>query len=112
MTSHILPPRSPRLQDIFTMNNTFLTRTCCISPQSARDNPHDRAFFSDPEVLELFSRGQNPQDWHLAKRGLGLDENGSALDGNVYMQIGRKEATLSDVDNELAGVIRRFMESQ
>jgi len=83
-----------------------------FSPSSGHFHDEQHILDTDPEVLELFSRGQNPQDWHLAKRGLGMDENGSAVDGNVYMQIGRKEATLSDVDNELAGVIRRFMESQ
>ncbi|TDL23594.1 hypothetical protein BD410DRAFT_786836, partial [Rickenella mellea] len=61
----------------------------------------------DSDVSEVFSRGQNPQDWHLAKKGLGSSNE----TGTVYMQIARKEASLTDVDNELSGVLRRFLES-
>lgn len=56
-------------------------------------------------MQEIYSRGQNPQDWHLVKRGLG-----SNVRGNVYMEIGRKEASLVDVDSEILGVLRRFSE--
>lgn len=58
------------------------------------------------DVHEVFSRGQNPQHWHIGKR-----EPGTAADGEVYMEVGRKETTLTDVDNELAGVVRRFAEA-
>ncbi|KAL6298987.1 hypothetical protein BKA93DRAFT_808924 [Sparassis latifolia] len=65
---------------------------------------------SDLDVLEVFSRGQNPQHWHISKRGLGVGVDGLPVEGEVYMQIARKESTLTDVDNELAGVMRRFLE--
>ncbi|KAJ7022121.1 hypothetical protein C8F04DRAFT_1049247 [Mycena alexandri] len=79
---------------------------------------------SDPAISEVFSRGQNPQHWHVARR---LDpdtdtdtdtpaerrakkekekekEKGKE---EVYMEVFRKEASLTDVDNALAGVVRK-----
>ncbi|KAF9460520.1 hypothetical protein BDZ94DRAFT_1265778 [Collybia nuda] len=61
----------------------------------------------DPEILEVFSRGQNPQHWHIARRGLGYKEDGTLIDGEVFLEVFRKEASLSDVDNVLAGVVRK-----
>ncbi|KAJ7108871.1 hypothetical protein C8R43DRAFT_1043786 [Mycena crocata] len=64
---------------------------------------------SDPEIAEVFSRGQNPQHWHVARRGLGTEqesEEGGA-EKEVYMEVFRKEASLTDVDNALAGVVRK-----
>ena len=66
---------------------------------------------SDLDVSEVFSRGQHPQHWHISRRGLGTGPEGKVLDGEVYMEVARKESTLTDVDNDLAGVIRRFSES-
>ena len=65
---------------------------------------------SDFEVHEVFSRGQHPQHWHIAKRGLGTDQDGNVVDGEAFMEVARKETTLTDVENELAGVIRRFLD--
>lgn len=66
---------------------------------------------SDEDVVEIFSRGQSPADWHLVKRGLGSEAKGvSQVQGDVYMEIARKEASLTDVDSEIAGVVRRFLE--
>lgn len=31
-----------------------------------------------------------------------------ATDGAVYMEVMRKESSLADVDNDLAGVLRRY----
>jgi hypothetical protein len=53
-----------------------------------------------PEIQEIFSRGQNPQHWHVAKAG---PSNGNS----VYLEVGRKETSLADVDNTLAGLLRR-----
>lgn len=61
--------------------------------------------YSDPGITEVFSRGQNPQHWHVAKRGLG--SNGGDSGGEVYLEVFRKEASLTDVDNVLAGIVRR-----
>ncbi|KAK0189008.1 hypothetical protein F5146DRAFT_1057555 [Armillaria mellea] len=58
---------------------------------------------SDPDVQEIFSRGVNPQHWHIAQRALNRD-----ADGDVYLEVSRKETSLSDVDNVLAGVVRRY----
>ncbi|KAF8887294.1 hypothetical protein BD779DRAFT_512587 [Infundibulicybe gibba] len=72
---------------------------------------------SDPAIVEVFSRGQNPQYWHVARRGLrvelGLEISEESTDstkkeeGEVYLEVFRKEASLSDVDNELAGIVRK-----
>ncbi|EJD07702.1 uncharacterized protein FOMMEDRAFT_143994 [Fomitiporia mediterranea MF3/22] len=59
----------------------------------------------DSDLHEIYSRGQSPQDWHLAKR-----MPGPGIRGEVYMEIGRKEASLVDVDSEITGVLRRFTE--
>lgn len=61
-------------------------------------------------MVEVFSRRQNPQHWHIARRGLGVDGAGHAMEGEVYMEVARKESSLIDVDNEVAGVVRRFVE--
>ena len=58
----------------------------------------------------MFSRGQNPQHWHIAKRGLGgskppLDIT-SAHD-EVFMEVFRKETSLTDVDNVLIGAVKK-----
>jgi hypothetical protein len=36
-----------------------------------------------------------------------VSDDGVVKDGEVYMEVFRKEASLSDVDNVLAGVVRR-----
>ena len=36
-----------------------------------------------------------------------MNEVGTVNDGEVYMEVFRKEASLSDVDNVLASVVRR-----
>ncbi|KAH9888958.1 hypothetical protein C8Q73DRAFT_766729 [Cubamyces lactineus] len=69
-----------------------------------------RLLRSDHDILEVFSRGQNPQHWYIGKRGLGTGADGRPVDGEAYMEVSRKETTLTDVDNELAGVVRRFIE--
>ncbi|OSD02951.1 hypothetical protein PYCCODRAFT_1477255 [Trametes coccinea BRFM310] len=63
------------------------------------------------DVQEVFSRGQNPQHWSVARRGLSLGAGAGAAGGEeggeAYMEVARKEATLTDVDNALAGAVRR-----
>lgn len=61
---------------------------------------------SDLNAVEVFSRGQNPQHWHIGRRE--LEVNGD--EGEVYMEVARKETTLTDVDNELASIIKRLVE--
>ncbi len=56
----------------------------------------------------MYSRRQNPQDWHLAKRVSGNKDD--MQEKFVYMEISRKEASLPDVDGELAGVVRRVLD--
>lgn len=71
--------------------------------------------------MEVFSRTQSLQHWHMGKREPNLainlamgDEQGltapSTEDAGgavMYMEISRKEASLADVDNELAEAIRK-----
>ncbi|KAF8637582.1 hypothetical protein AX17_002651 [Amanita inopinata Kibby_2008] len=62
-------------------------------------------FDLDHEIKEVFSRGQNPQYWHIAKRDLGsTTETATASLSEVYLEIFRKESSLADVDNVLAGI--------
>lgn len=61
----------------------------------------------DGDIHEVFSRGQNPQYWHIARRGLNAGDN--AEDGEAFMEVFRKEASLTDVDNALAALIRKTM---
>ncbi|KAI0272602.1 hypothetical protein BC834DRAFT_817474 [Gloeopeniophorella convolvens] len=58
---------------------------------------------SEGDAIEVFSRTQGPQHWHIARREAG---------GAVYLEVSRKETSLSDVENELAGIVRRFRDSQ
>lgn len=70
----------------------------------------DRLYSSDQDITEVFSRGQNPQHWHISRSGLGTNAAGDTIKGEVYMEVARKESTLTDVDNELVGVVKRFNE--
>jgi len=67
---------------------------------------------SDADVLEVFSRGQNPQHWHVAKRGLGTGNNSHPVEGEVFLEVARKESTLPDVDNELATRLRKYLDER
>jgi len=62
----------------------------------------------DSNISEVFSRGQNPQHWHVTRRGLGVDDNGHGIGGEVFLEVSRKEASLTDVDNVLVSVVKRF----
>jgi len=58
----------------------------------------------------VFSRGQNPQHWHVAKRGLGGIGsllNNRAPSDEAFMEVFRKEASLTDVDNVLLGSVKK-----
>ncbi|PPQ64779.1 hypothetical protein CVT24_007865 [Panaeolus cyanescens] len=64
----------------------------------------------DHGIKEVFSRGQNPQHWHIAKRGLGHSndqEDGKGPEGEVFLEVFRKETSLTDVDNILTGISRK-----
>ncbi|PFH51823.1 hypothetical protein AMATHDRAFT_46799 [Amanita thiersii Skay4041] len=60
----------------------------------------------DYEIAEVFSRGQNPQHWHVGRRG--IDSNGEIGQDTdeVYLEVFRKESSLADVDNVLVGIVR------
>jgi len=66
--------------------------------------------YSNTKLYEVFSRGQNPQHWHVAKRGLGgvgsLSNNRASSD-EAFMEVFRKEASLTDVDNVLLGSVKK-----
>lgn len=65
-------------------------------------------YIRDPSITEVFSRVQNPQHWHVNRRGLGTDTRGVEVSGDVFLEVSRKEASLTDVDNVLMSVVRRF----
>ena len=65
---------------------------------------------SDPGIYEVFSRGQNPQHWHIAKRGLSgskLSIDVTGANDEVFMEVFRKETSLTDVENELIGAVKK-----
>lgn len=59
--------------------------------------------YRQPNFKEIYSRSRNPQDWHLAKVVEGPQDKASQL----YMEIVRKDASLSDVDSEITAVSRQ-----
>src|SRR5258708_54616 len=66
--------------------------------------------YRNPKLYDVFSRGQDPQHWHVAKRGLGgigSSLNNSASDNEVFMEVFRKEASLTDADNVLLGAVKK-----
>lgn len=54
-------------------------------------------------MIEVFSRGLHPQHWHVASRVTDPVEDEK---GEAYLEVSRKEATLSDVDNILRGLYK------
>jgi len=64
---------------------------------------------SGSDITEVFSRGQNPQYWHIGKRGLrqavGGDDSTNG-DETTFLEVFRKESSLTDVDNVLAGIVK------
>lgn len=76
------------------------------SPDFASRSEHlyqGRQLISAPDILEVFSRTQGAQHWHIARR----EPGGTMLQ---FMEVYRKETSLVDVDNELSEVVRRFRE--
>jgi hypothetical protein len=61
------------------------------------------------DANEVFMRGQNPQHWHAARRADG--ETLLNAGEEVYLEVARKEANLTDVDNVLNTVIRSANQS-
>lgn len=53
-----------------------------------------------PNTVEVFSRGLSPQHWHVVHR-----EDGR---GEIYLQVARKEASLSDVDNVVQKLYKSY----
>jgi hypothetical protein len=39
---------------------------------------------------------------------LGVDDDGNGIGGEVVLEVSRKEASLTDVDNVLVSVVKRF----
>jgi len=70
---------------------------------------------SGSDITEVFSRGQNPQHWHIGKRlrKAGGDGKESIKNGDetIFLEVFRKETSLTDVDNVLAGIVRKSSES-
>ncbi|KAH9852031.1 hypothetical protein C2E23DRAFT_868869 [Lenzites betulinus] len=100
----------PKDRYIIASGEYTTTSTAGFTSRSEHLYDGQKLLRSDHDVVEVFSRGQNPQHWYIGKRNLGTTPDGEAIDGEAYMEISRKETTLTDVDNELAGVVRRFTE--
>jgi len=79
-----------------------------FAPKSEQFYNGKQLLDKDSDISEVFSRGQNPQHWHVARRGLGVDDHGNEVNGEVFLEISRKEASLTDVDNVLVSVVKRF----
>ncbi|KIJ20851.1 hypothetical protein PAXINDRAFT_6632 [Paxillus involutus ATCC 200175] len=80
------------------------------SPESTLNQDHlyeARAVLErELAVVEVFSRGLHPQHWHIASRPIDHAEDGQE---EAYLQVSRKEATLSDVDNVLRGLYKSYV---
>lgn len=69
---------------------------------------HPESIFRNPSIREVISRAQNLR-WFAAKRGVPIsilgkpDESGH--DGEVYVEVASKEASLVDVDYEVDKVL-------
>lgn len=50
----------------------------------------------ESHITEVFSRGQQPQHWHVSKK-----DNTGGEEREVFLEVARKETSLSDVDNIL-----------
>jgi len=99
VSSHLFNAKA--ILDAFVTNSLYYL---------SESNPLTRKS-SDREITEVFSRGQNPQHWHIAKRGVGGVNPSlgvAGIDEEVFMEVFRKETTLTDVDNVLAGVVKKF----
>ncbi|EKM50434.1 uncharacterized protein PHACADRAFT_213358 [Phanerochaete carnosa HHB-10118-sp] len=103
----ILEPQSKHI--ICTGGYTFSSSPSFSSKSEHLFNGRER-LHSEFDIQEVFSRSQNPQHWHISKRSLGVNQDGNMVDGQVFMEVARKESTLADVDNELTGAVRRFLE--
>ena len=105
-----ISPHLPAQNSSPNLTTCSMVDKCCIGMNQGHSalailTPSSCSGF---DVHEVFSRGQNPQHWHISRRGLG--QNGESTHGEVFMEVARKESTLTDVDNELAGIVRRFLE--
>ncbi|KAK7056380.1 hypothetical protein VNI00_002934 [Paramarasmius palmivorus] len=85
---------------VIAMPQFILTESEKFSSKSQHLFNAQRFLESDLEIKEIFSRGQNPQHWHVGRK-LGSD-------CGVYMEVFNKESSLTDVDNSLAGIVRRL----
>ncbi|KAF5336725.1 hypothetical protein D9758_015089 [Tetrapyrgos nigripes] len=92
-----------------SISNYSSKSTQLFNAQQLLDSGHD--------IQEVFTRGMSPQHWHVGRKiEIDLDGNhsgGTDVElgrGEVYMEVFRKDASLSDVDNGLAGVVRRVNE--
>ena len=65
----------------------------------SRTIPH--TFHRQPDIIEVFSRSLNPQHWHAIHQG---NER-----GEMYLQVARKETSLSDVDNILQKLYKNYI---
>jgi len=60
--------------------------------------------YSKSNIQEVYSRGQNPQHWHVGRRGL---ESANEGEGEAYLEVFRKEASLTDVENTLVSLAKK-----
>ncbi|KAH9840215.1 uncharacterized protein C8Q71DRAFT_746380 [Rhodofomes roseus] len=103
--TNILQPQSAHVLAV----NGYTVSSSRPLPKNSEQLYHAKQMFqSDHDVSEVFSRGQNPQHWHVAKRRLEIIDQPDQA--QVYMEIARKESNLTDVDNEVAAVVRSFVE--
>lgn len=91
--------------------------TASLSPSSIKLKLKLTSISSPLDISEAFARGQNPQHWHVARRGIGIGSGVSHVDGatvattgEAYFEVFRKETSLTDVDNALMGIVRKVFE--
>ncbi|KAG6811705.1 hypothetical protein H0H92_006212 [Tricholoma furcatifolium] len=114
MSKTLTPDQIPSVSNILQPTDSHIVSNGQFAISSPNFSSRSNYLFDaqelqtrDPDISEVFSRGLNPQHWHIARCSPSAEEHGASKPGEVYMQVFRKEATLSDVDNVLAGVVRR-----
>lgn len=98
-TSEILPSATKILQpkDNYLISFDHFT---AASPDFIAKSDHlydgKQLLEQGSHITEVFSRGQQPQHWHVSKR-----DNANGEEREIFLEVARKETSLSDVDNIL-----------
>jgi len=89
----------PKDKHLIAMDNHNTTVTSAEFASYSEHLFNGSQMIANGDAIEVFSRTQGPQHWHIARR---------EPEGTVYLEVLQKETSLADVENELVGIVRRF----